>query len=207
MPTVTLNRKVIEQLIGKKLPTELLKERIAMLGTNLEDINEKELVIELFPNRPDMLSEQGFARSLSSFLGIKKGLRKYELKKSEVKVYVDKNTKEIRPYTVCAIIKNLKLDEERLHGIIQLQEKLHITLCRNRRKIAIGIYPLEHIKPPIYFKALKPSEILFQPLDSKRVMTATQILKEHPKGKEFAHLLEKLPMYAFSRMQRKELCL
>src|SRR3989344_3822159 len=196
MPTVTLNRKVIEQLIGKKLPTELLKERIAMLGTNLEDINEKELVIELFPNRPDMLSEQGFARSLSSFLGIKKGLRKYELKKSEVKVYVDKNTKEIRPYTVCAIIKNLKLDEERLHGIIQLQEKLHITLCRNRRKIAIGIYPLEHIKPPIYFKALKPSEILFQPLDSKRVMTATQILKEHPKVKEFAHLLEKLPMYA-----------
>ncbi len=196
MPTVTLNRRVIEQLIGKKLPTELLKERIPMLGTNLEEINEKEMTVEIFPNRPDMLSEQGFARSLSSFLGIKKGLRKYELKKSEVKVYVDKNTKDVRPYTVCAIIKHLRLDEEKLHGIIQLQEKLHITLCRNRRKIAIGVYPLDHIKPPIYFKALKPSEILFQPLDSKRVMTASQILKEHTKGKEFAHLLEKLPMYA-----------
>ena len=76
MPTITLNKTVLEKLIGKKLSLEELKDRISMLGTDLEKIEGNEIVVEIFPNRPDMLSEQGFARALSSFIGVKTGLRK-----------------------------------------------------------------------------------------------------------------------------------
>ena len=38
MPTITLNRKSIEKLIGKKLPSEKLKHSIEMLGTDLSSI-------------------------------------------------------------------------------------------------------------------------------------------------------------------------
>src|SRR3990167_10679652 len=101
MPTITLNRKVVEGLTGKKLPLDKLKDRISMLGTDLESINEKEIIVEIFPNRPDLLSEQGFARALSSFIGVKKGLRNYRSNKSSYKVVIDKSVKEVRPYTAC----------------------------------------------------------------------------------------------------------
>jgi phenylalanyl-tRNA synthetase beta chain len=62
MPNITLNKKVLEKLIGKKLSDEELQDRISMLGTDLQKIEGNEIVVEVFPNRPDMLSEQGFAR-------------------------------------------------------------------------------------------------------------------------------------------------
>src|SRR3989344_6895031 len=168
MPTVTLNKDVFEKLVGKKLPLETLKERISYLGTDLESIEKNEITVEIFPNRPDMLSEQGFARAFSSFIGVKRGLRKYDIKKSSERVKIDSSVKKVRPYTACAIVKNLKLDDESIREIIQIQEKLHVTYGRNRKKAAIGIYPYEKIQPPIFFKALPKEKIKFQPLEVDR---------------------------------------
>jgi len=83
MPTITLNRKVVDKIIGEKIPEEKLKDKIAMMGTDLEEIDDKEITVEIFPNRPDMLSEQGFGRALSSFLGINTGLKEFNIKKPE----------------------------------------------------------------------------------------------------------------------------
>jgi len=195
MPTVELSRKVIEGLMGTKLSTEELKDRISMLGTDLEGIEGDVITVEIFPNRPDLLSEQGFSRALASFIGKSPGLKKYIIKKSGEKVIVDKNLSKIRPYTVCAIVKKLSLNDEKIRELIQIQEKLHATFCRNRKKAAIGIYPLENIKMPIYFKGMKPEDIKFKPLESDKIMTGKQILEEHPKGREFAKLLDGLPLY------------
>ncbi|PIY60743.1 hypothetical protein COY95_00260, partial [Candidatus Woesearchaeota archaeon CG_4_10_14_0_8_um_filter_47_5] len=106
MPTITVNRKVIEKIIGKKLSEHELKEKISMLGTDLEHITSDEIVVEIFPNRPDMLSEQGFGRALASFIGTKTGLREYSVKpptgKNE-KCIVSHGMEKVRPYTVCCI--------------------------------------------------------------------------------------------------------
>ncbi|MFW6014063.1 MAG: phenylalanine--tRNA ligase subunit beta [Candidatus Nanoarchaeia archaeon] len=194
MPTVNLNKGVFEKLVGKELPLDELKDRISMLGTDLEGIEGDEIVVEVFPNRPDMLSEQGFARAFSSFIGEKTGLREYEVKDSKEKVVVDSSLKNIRPYTVCAIIKNLKLDDEKIREIMQVQEKLHVTHLRRRKKGAIGIYPMEKISFPITFKAEKPNAIEFAPLEAEK-MPADRILEEHPAGKEYGHLLEGYSAY------------
>ena len=198
MPTVNLNKKVFEKLVGKKLPIDKLKDRISMLGTDLERIDGNEIVVEVFPNRPDMLSEQGFARAFSSFIGVKTGLHNYKVHKSDYKLIIDKSVKDVRPYTVGAIVKNLKLDDEKIREIIQIQEKLHITLCRKRKKGAIGIYPMEHIKFPIKYTALNPKDIKFRPLDFPKEINGIQILSQHSAGKEYAHLLEgkkKFPVF------------
>lgn len=197
MPTITLNKTVLEKLIGKKLPLEQLKDRISMLGTDLEKIENNEIVVEVFPNRPDMLSEQGFARALSSFIGVKTGLRKYEVKKSGLQVIIDSSVQGIRPYTACAVVKNLTLNEEKIREIIQIQEKLHITYGRNRRKCALGIYPLEKIVFPITYKADFPGNIKFQPLDMGKKMNASHILEQHKAGKEYGHLLTGMKKYPF----------
>ena len=195
MPTITLNKKVFENLVGKKLPEEKLKDRISMLGTDLEEVTKDEIIVEVFPNRPDMLSEQGFARAFSSFIGTKTGLRNYPIKKSKHRLHIHPSVKQVRPFTACAIVKNLKFTDEKIREIIQIQEKLHITYGRNRKKAAIGIYPLEKIKFPITFLARPPKKIKFQPLEMNIERTADQILKLHPAGKEYAHLLENEKVY------------
>ena len=194
MPTINLKRKSVESLLGRKLsPLDI--EKIPMLGVSLEFINNEEIVIETFINRPDYLSEQGFTRALSSFLGIKTGLKKYEAKKSDYLVVVDPSVNGIRPITLCAVVKNLKLDDEKIKEIIKMQEKLDISYCRNRKKASIGIYPLEKIKFPVHYKALHPQQIIFQPLEINQKLNANEILEKHPTGRKYSHLLHQYSQY------------
>ena len=196
MANVKFPRKEFEKLLGEKI-TPKIEEKINLIGTPLESLTPEEIEIEIFPNRPDFLSLHGYIRGLKPFLGKKTNL-KYNLNKpsKNYEVIVDSSVKKTsRPYTVCAIVSNLSLDDKKIKEIVDFQEKLHNTIGRNRKKLAIGIYPLEKIKLPIKFKARKPSEIKFTPLESKKEMTAQQILKKHPKGKEHAHLLKDSQLY------------
>jgi phenylalanyl-tRNA synthetase beta chain len=199
MPTITIDRKEFDRLMGKKYPDELLKDRISMLGTDLERLNSKEIVVEIFPNRPDMLSAQGFARALKTFMGIGKGLKEYAVKKppGDFRVIVEKSVQKVRPYTTCAIVKGLKFDGEKIKEIIQIQEKLHTTFGRNREKAAIGIYPFEEITLPIRFIGRKPKDVRFVPLEGEREMDGLQILSQHPAGRDYSHLLEGRDIFPF----------
>ena len=198
MSNIIINRKVLEQSVGKKLTLDQLKDRISMMDAVLEKVNGDEIEVEVFPSRPDMLSEQGFARALSSFVGVKTGLRTYSVKKSGQKIIIDASVKEVRPFTACAIVKGIKFDDEKIKEIIQLQEKLHATYGRNRKKAAIGVYPLEKITFPVTFKAEKPDKFSFIPLEADEAMTGLQILSRHKAGREYGALLEgkaKFPIF------------
>ncbi len=188
MASVKFPRKEFEKHM--KLNPEIEK-KISMFGTNLESISENEIELEILPNRPDLLSLEGFMRSFKAFIG-KHSEIKYRIKANEKNkfVKVENSVSSVRPYTVCAIVKKLSFDEDKIKGIIDLQEKLHSTLGRNRKKIAIGIYPLDKISFPIKFEARKPEEIRFKPLEYDREMSGREILQKHPTGKEFAHLLQ-----------------
>ncbi|MBS3137095.1 phenylalanine--tRNA ligase subunit beta [Candidatus Woesearchaeota archaeon] len=196
MPTIVLKKSVLEKVIGKKLPIDKLKDRISMLGTNLEKIESDEIHVEIFPNRPDLLSEQGFARAFSSFIGIKTGLREYKIKSSNCKVIVDKSV-AMRPYTACAIVKNLKFNDERIREIIQMQEKLATTHGRKRKKSCYGIYPLQKINFPITYIAKDPKTIKFKPLGFKEDIPADKIEELHPTGKEYKQITESWTKYPF----------
>ncbi|MBR9676860.1 phenylalanine--tRNA ligase subunit beta [Candidatus Woesearchaeota archaeon] len=195
MPTITLNRKVFEKLVGSKLSEEKLVDRITYLGASVEEITADEIKLEIEPNRPDWLSEQGFARAFSSFIGKKTGLKNYKIIPSGQKLTLERSLQGIREHTACAIVKGLTFDGEKIRELIQIQEKLHVSFGRNRKRVAIGIYPLEHITMPITFKALEPKKIKFQPLEHSRELDANQILAQHPAGREYAHLLEGLKKY------------
>ncbi len=202
MAVINIDRKSFEEEIGK-MDSEM-QERIPMFGTPLEGFDEKEIHIEVFPNRPDILSYHGFKRAFLAFLGKKTGLKEYKINKpkKDYAVIVDSSVKNVRPYTACAIVTGLKLNDEKIREIIEVQEKLHATVGRKRKKLAIGIYPLEKITLPITFKALEPEKIKFIPLEAGKEMSAIEILKKHPTGKEYSHLLsgkEKFPVFIDSK--------
>jgi phenylalanyl-tRNA synthetase beta chain len=154
-------------------------------------LDDDELEIEVFPNRPDLLSYHGFKRSFLAFLGKQTGIKAYKINKPEknYSVKIDSSVKDIRPYTACAIVKGLKFDDDKIKEMIDIQEKLHQTLGRKRKKLAIGIYPMEKIKLPITFMAMEPDKIKFIPLESDKEMSGLQILQRHPTGREYANLL------------------
>ncbi len=202
MANVRFDKKTFEKEVGKLTPE--MQERIALFGTTLESFNDEEIELEIFPNRPDLLSYQGFKRSFLPFLGKKTGLKEYKLEKLEKEnvVKVDSSVKDVRPYTACAVVKKLKFDDEKIKELIEVQEKLHSTVGRNRKKLAIGIYPMEKIALPIKYMAVEPDKIKFQPLESAREMSGLEILQRHPTGKDYAHLLAgkmKFPIFVDSK--------
>ena len=189
MPTITLDKKDLMNLIGRTIPDEKLKDRISMLGTDLEKVTNHEIEVEIFPNRPDMLSAEGFARALSSFMGIKKGLKEYRISKSTYRSKKDKKVASVRPYAVNAVVKNINLNDVTIKSLMQVQEKLHASHGRNRKKVSIGVYNLDKIKFPLTYTT-KPKSFKFTPLESSREMSISEILEKHPKGRDYKHLLE-----------------
>lgn len=196
MAKVTFSRKEFEKHI--KLTKEI-EEQISLFGTHFEEANDESIILEIMPNRPDLYSLPMFLKAFQTFLG-RKANRKYNIKKPE-KDYLVKiapSVREVRPYTACAIVKNLNFDDEKIKEIIDIQEKIHNTLGRNRKKIAIGIYPLEKITLPIKLEARKPQDIRFIPLEFDRELNALQILSQHPTGRDYGRLLEgkdKFPIF------------
>lgn len=204
MSAITINKKAFLQRLGKKLNDKELDDRLSMMGAPVDAVLGTELQVDIAPNRPDWLSEQGLARALSSFLGLKTGLRQYKSSKGRYTVNVENAVKSVRPFTACAVVTGLKLDNDSIRDIIQAQEKLHITYCRNRKKAAIGIYPLDKIAFPVTYTAKKPHDIVFTPLESQKSMNAAQLLAQHPTGRAYAHLLEgqnKFPVFIDAKGQ------
>ena len=189
MTILTMDRKELEKRVGKI--DAKLEKLITDMGTPIEEVSDEIVEVEVFPNRPDLLSLGNFARALNQFNGKGKVASfKINAPEKDFEVIVDKSVKVVRPHTVCAIIKGLKFDDVRIKEIVDLQEKLHGSLGRKRRKLAIGIYPLDKISLPIRFIGKKPEEIKFLPLEAKAEMTGRQILRGHPAGREYGKLLD-----------------
>ncbi len=189
MTILTLNKKELEKKVGKI--TVELENKITEMGTPIEEVTDDELSVEVFPNRPDLLSLGNFSRAVNQFNG-KGKIASFKINKPEKDyvVTIDKSVKVVRPHTVCAIVKGLKFNDEKIKEIVDIQEKLHNSMGRKRKKLAIGVYPLDKIALPIRFIAKKPEDIKFLPLEARKEMTGRQILRGHPAGREYADLLK-----------------
>ncbi|MCS7134596.1 MAG: phenylalanine--tRNA ligase subunit beta [Candidatus Pacearchaeota archaeon] len=196
MPTIEISKKDLENLCGKKFSLEKLKELLEFVKTSIESIEEDKITLKIEDtNRADLLSVEGIARELKAITGKEKGLVNYEIIKSNFVVKVDKKVKKVRPYTACAVVKDLCFNHTIIEQIIQLQEKLSETFGRKRKDAAIGIYDFDKIKWPITYTTFKPDSISFVPLGFVEKLTLKEIIEKHEKGKLYGHLLEKAKEY------------
>ena len=195
MPTISVDIEELLKMTGEKA-LERIKEAISQFKGEVKSIEEDEINIELEPDRPDILSVEGLTRAIRAYLqkepGYPKKLRR-KIKKSKIRVEV--NEARTRPYIACAIIKDIKIDEKTVKSIMRMQETLHMTLGRDRRKVAIGIHNYDKIKPPIIYTEVKSTEKMI-PLEMPLEMTLKEVLEKHPKGKQFRHLIkDRCPVY------------
>ncbi len=191
MPNVNVSLRDMQKLVGKKLSLAEFKEAVMYAKSEVDSAEGDSITVEVKDsNRPDLLSAEGIARELRGRLTKERGIPKYSVKKSGVELIVDKSVAGVRPCIAAAIVKNVKVTEEFLVQMIQLQEKVCLTFGRKRKEAAIGLYDWSKLLPPMHYRAYKPREKKFIPLEYKVEMDLLEILQEHPTGKEYAHLLQ-----------------
>ena len=184
-------------LLGQDVPQETLVQRIPMIGADMHDTEPgcEDMDVEFFPDRPDLYSVEGLARALRAFLDIDPGMKKYEVRDGDVEVTVDQSVKSLRPWFLCGVVRNVEIDDEFLRSMMELQEKLHITIGRKRSKLAIGIHDLNKVEPPFVYKLVDPHSVRFVPLAMDQEMDLAEILEKNEKGRAYARLLDNYDMY------------
>lgn len=195
MPVINFTYENLFEALGTSMDKEELVNLLPMIGSDIEDYDDENLKVEFFPNRPDHYSVEGIARTLKGFLDIERGIPQYELTPSGTSITVDPELECIRPYTSCALVEGISLDDEKLVQIMEFQEDLHWVLGRDRKKVAIGIHNLDVLTPPFFYKAGDPEGDSFVALDTDEEMSLQEILENHKKGRAYAHIIDKFDKY------------
>ena len=197
MPVINFKYSDLCSLIGQEVPMETLADRIPMIGADIEHAEAgcDDMSVEFFPDRPDLYCVEGTARGMRAFLGIEKGMKTYDVTKSDIDVFVDDSVKNVRPYFLCGVVRGVDIDDNMLKSIMEMQEKLHTTIGRKRKKLAIGIHDLDKINAPFTYRLAEPRSIRFVPLAKTEEMDMEEILTKHEKGRDYAHLLKGYDKY------------
>ena len=198
MPTISIEQRVLEALMaasGHTHDVAALEQELPLLGTDIDRCDDTTLDIEIFPDRPDLLSAETLARAMRAFLhneAVSPGL---EVRPPTTSMSVDDELAEVRPVILCAMVHGVNLGEDEaskdaaIRRLMDHQEKLHFAVGRGRHRASIGVHDLDRLQPP--FRAVSADRTAsFTPLGSETSMTIDAILSEHPKGIEYAHLLE-----------------
>jgi phenylalanyl-tRNA synthetase beta chain len=200
LPTIDVDYVEFEKLLGIKFDRDMTKVNscLAFVKGEVKLFDEKEglMSIEIKDsNRPDLWSIEGLVRALRGFLGLDEGLRNYAADKPIADLNVSPELRSLRPYIGCSIVKNVKLTDKIIRGLMHLQDKLDQTYGRNRRRTSIGLYDFSLLAPPFSYTVAKPSEIRFIPLGLSERMSLEEILQKHPKGLEYGSILKGHSVY------------
>ncbi len=199
MTNVNVHHDDLVDLLGKRLSVEECVDRITFMGAGPEGVQGDVMTFDVFPNRPDLYSVEGIARGLRGFLSLQVGLASYPVEPPGIEFIVDPSVADVRPYAVGGVVRGLELDEALLRSLVDLQEKLHLTVGRRRRKVAIGIHDLDKVTPPYTYQAVRPHEVRFTPLGLAEEMDLLGILAKHEKGREYAPLVASKPRFPIIR--------
>jgi len=198
MPTIEISFSDLQKLVGKKqLPSEpdKLTELLACVKGEVESFEGDTVSINIADgNRPDLWCAEGIARALKGALG-EHGLPHYPVESSDYRVFVNGKLEKIRGFIACAVVKGVKLTGQIITQLMQQQEKLDATYGRNRKRTSIGLYNFDLLKWPLKYTLTKHHENAFVPLGYEDKLAPHEILKTHPKGVEYGHLLEGLSEY------------
>jgi hypothetical protein len=83
-----------------------------------------------------------------------------------LKVHYTEDVAIVRPYILCCIVKGILLDQEKLRKFLQMQTKLHDTVCEKREASTIATHDLKTVKGPVKYTAKLSKYLEIQPLGS-----------------------------------------
>ena len=203
MPTISLQHSVIERIQrinNFNHQRERWPDFLPDIGCPVEEFNDEEIEIEVFPDRPDLLGHETMARAARSFMGAHDTVSDVGVIPSGIKIDVDTSLEDVRPIIMAAVVRGVNTgsnDSERdafIQSLMDHQEKLHLTLGRKRSLSSIGVHDLSKLQPPFRYETVDGG-YSFVPLASEKEMSISEVLTGHPKGVEYAHLMDGMSRY------------
>ena len=211
MPKIEVNEELFYSLAGQPggwKNRDEFEEILTCAKAELDEDSDKNLPasdrtlkIELNDtNRPDLWGTAGCTRQLNVYNGRKSPEYAFfskpgSVKKTTRKVKVLESVKKVRPFLAGFVASGKTITDPMLRDMIQTQEKLAWNFGRKRRSISMGIYRINLVKWPVVYKGVDPNTVSFVPLQWDCSLTMSEILKQHPKGKEYAFILENEPLH------------
>jgi len=188
MPVVELSYTRLQKLVGK-VTKKQISDSLPFLGLDIESENKDLVRIEYSPNRPDYSTDFGIALGLQGLLGIKTGIVKLNIKKSnKYLISVKPSVSKIRPFVTGIIAKNGTIDDKTIKQLMTMQEDLHFGIGRKRKKSSIGIHDLDKIQFPLVYTTTTRNH-KFIPLNSEKEILISEILSATEVGKDYGSLL------------------
>ena len=190
----------IQEINGAVHNRNDLSNLLPKMGCPVELNNDEDIEIEVFPDRPDLLSHETMARAIRSFQGSDSEEASIEVSESGIKISVDGDLEGVRPIIMGAVVRGVNTGSsapERssfIQSLMDHQEKLHMTLGRKRSLASIGVHDLSKLKHPFRYEAVS-GDFSFVPLASENNMKISEILDNHPKGIEYSKLMDGLETY------------
>ncbi|KAK9171025.1 phenylalanine--tRNA ligase beta subunit [Cryptosporidium meleagridis] len=200
MPVVSVSTRVLSSYLNKEVTSEWLDEVCFNFGLELdciefdEEAKENVAKIEIPANRPDILCLEGLVIALGCFTG-NSNIPLFNLKPkgNDQKIIVKRNVAKVRPFILCAILRDLSFNEDIYKSFIDYQEKLHNNICRKRSLVSIGTHDLDMIEGPFCYDAKPHNEIKFVPLIGSTEVDGNQLLdllNKHQQLKKYVSLVE-----------------
>lgn len=184
MPTVMFNKKELLSFVGKEIKDSELVRIIEALKPSVEEIDEENIVLELTSDRIDYFTVEGLARAIRSYIGLKNP----KLSASKPRITIWKENVPVRPYIGCAIVRNTKLNDSFIKSLMNLQEIIHETYGRKRKKVAVGLHDFDKIYGTIRYVGANRDE-RFIPLGESKEMSLIEVLAKTEKGKMYGNLI------------------
>ncbi len=203
MPTIKVEQELLSKIQAKhgiEHEFNRLVDELPLLGTDIDRCDAEMLEIEIFPDRPDLLSGETLAHAIRPFLHGTDSQPALEVVNGTVSMDVDAGLAEVRPIILGAIVRGVESGdtteekEDFIKALMDHQEKLHFAIGRGRKRASIGVHDLSTLSPPFRVKCV-PGDYSFTPLQMSKEMSIDEVLTEHEKGVEYAHLLEGFERY------------
>lgn len=146
-------------------------------------------------NRPDLWSAAGIARQIRARRrGQTESHAAFTAAPGGKRIITDPQAQSIRPFVAGFIAKGPAVTDASLAELIQSQEKLCDGYGAKRKTVSVGIYRAQKIQFPVHYRMVDPNTARFVPLGMDDELSLAEILTQHPKGKEYAHILKDRPL-------------
>lgn len=222
MPTVGVKRDLLFKALGKTYTDDEFQKLCFEFGLELDEVTtEKQMItkeqgeveaakdasedviyrLDIPANRYDLLCLEGLVQGLQVFLGKMKFpqfTKVVPAKGAPQKLVITEATKQIRPFAVAAVLRDVTFTKDSYASFIDLQDKLHQNICRKRALVAIGTHDLDTLKGPFTFDAKAPKDIKFVPLNQDKAMTAEELMEfysTHAQLKAYLPIIRDSPVY------------
>lgn len=229
MPTLAIKRDLLFDKVGRHFTDDQFDDLCFQFGIELDEItSERQQVsreqgvqaavnlsdeviykIELPANRYDLMSAEGLSRAIKTYLSDAPEPVKYQVIPPKTKMIVKESVHKVRPYVVCAILRDFAFDQERYDAFIELQDKLHNGIGRKRTIVAVGTHDLDTLEGPFTYEALPPRDIQFRPLNQSTVMDGQQLMQHYEtdlKIRKYLSIIRESPVYPVIHDSQRRVC-